>query len=231
MEVRHCRRPRRLAEIGGGRSALDAIEAGANVRNSTRGELRRLWRIAQRRGNCGVGRGHYGWPHARRRSRRRNHEIPPPYFHCPPRDGDDAARHACGRIRTDLPAPPDLRKRNFSPMWPTPARRNGAKRRPNPKSRISPTGTSGPTTPLPNRRGSRIAAPLSQNWERGGGEGLNHDTIGSAPSIRRAISPWRTTSGMAWKVPGRVGDSPIIGCGLYVDNAVGGAAAPDTATR
>ena len=32
-----------------------------------------------------------------------------------------------------------------------------------------------------------------------------------------------TTSGLAFKIPGRVGDSPIIGAGLYVDNAVGGA--------
>ena len=30
-----------------------------------------------------------------------------------------------------------------------------------------------------------------------------------------------TTSGMAWKIPGRIGDSPIIGAGLYVDNQVG----------
>jgi len=34
-----------------------------------------------------------------------------------------------------------------------------------------------------------------------------------------------TTSGLAYKLPGRVGDSPIIGAGLYVDNEVGGAAA------
>ena len=30
-----------------------------------------------------------------------------------------------------------------------------------------------------------------------------------------------TTSGLAWKIPGRVGDSPILGAGLYVDGAVG----------
>jgi N4-(beta-N-acetylglucosaminyl)-L-asparaginase len=28
---------------------------------------------------------------------------------------------------------------------------------------------------------------------------------------------------LAWKIPGRVGDSPLIGCGLYVDNEVGAA--------
>ena len=32
-----------------------------------------------------------------------------------------------------------------------------------------------------------------------------------------------TTSGLAWKIPGRIGDSPILGAGLYVDAAVGAA--------
>ncbi len=32
-----------------------------------------------------------------------------------------------------------------------------------------------------------------------------------------------TTSGLAWKIPGRTGDSPILGAGLYVDNEVGAA--------
>ena len=32
-----------------------------------------------------------------------------------------------------------------------------------------------------------------------------------------------TTSGLAWKIPGRVGDSPVLGAGLYVDNAAGAA--------
>ena len=32
-----------------------------------------------------------------------------------------------------------------------------------------------------------------------------------------------TTSGLAWKIPGRLGDSPILGAGLYVDSAVGAA--------
>jgi len=37
------------------------------------------------------------------------------------------------------------------------------------------------------------------------------------------ISGVTTTSGLAWKIPGRVGDSPLIGCGLYVDNETGAA--------
>ena len=35
------------------------------------------------------------------------------------------------------------------------------------------------------------------------------------------ISGTTTTSGLSFKIPGRVGDSPLIGCGVYVDNAVG----------
>jgi N4-(beta-N-acetylglucosaminyl)-L-asparaginase len=37
------------------------------------------------------------------------------------------------------------------------------------------------------------------------------------------MSGTTTTSGLAWKIPGRVGDSPIIGAGLYLDQDVGGA--------
>lgn len=35
------------------------------------------------------------------------------------------------------------------------------------------------------------------------------------------ISCTTTTSGLAFKIPGRVGDSPIVGAGLYVDNEIG----------
>ncbi len=44
-----------------------------------------------------------------------------------------------------------------------------------------------------------------------------------ALNARGEISGVTTTSGLAWKIPGRVGDSPIIGAGLYVDPDVGGA--------
>ena len=37
------------------------------------------------------------------------------------------------------------------------------------------------------------------------------------------ISSVTTTSGLSWKIPGRVGDSPIIGAGQYTDNDVGAA--------
>lgn len=54
----------------------------------------------------------------------------------------------------------------------------------------------------------------------------NHDTIGIVALDQAGnLSGACTTSGMAHKMHGRVGDSPIIGAGLYVDNEVGAAAA------
>jgi isoaspartyl peptidase/L-asparaginase-like protein (Ntn-hydrolase superfamily) len=54
----------------------------------------------------------------------------------------------------------------------------------------------------------------------------NHDTIGMlALDTQGNLSGACTTSGAAWKLHGRVGDSPIIGAGLFVDNEVGGATA------
>src|SRR5918997_507357 len=48
---------------------------------------------------------------------------------------------------------------------------------------------------------------------------INCDGINS----RGEICGVTTTSGLAWKIPGRIGDSPILGAGLYVDNAIGAA--------
>jgi N4-(beta-N-acetylglucosaminyl)-L-asparaginase len=54
----------------------------------------------------------------------------------------------------------------------------------------------------------------------------NHDTIGMlVMDVNGNICGGCTTSGWAYKLPGRVGDSPIIGAGLFVDNEIGGAVA------
>jgi N4-(beta-N-acetylglucosaminyl)-L-asparaginase len=54
----------------------------------------------------------------------------------------------------------------------------------------------------------------------------NHDTIGMiALDSKGNLSGACTTSGMAYKMHGRLGDSPIIGAGLYVDNEIGAATA------
>lgn len=63
-----------------------------------------------------------------------------------------------------------------------------------------------------------------ENKQHAPGNKYNHDTIGMlAIDAKGNISGACTTSGMAFKLHGRVGDSPIIGAGLYVDNEVGGA--------
>jgi N4-(beta-N-acetylglucosaminyl)-L-asparaginase len=63
-----------------------------------------------------------------------------------------------------------------------------------------------------------------ENKQKRPGSKYNHDTIGMlAIDAKGNISGGCTTSGMAFKLHGRVGDSPIIGAGLYVDNEVGGA--------
>ena len=55
---------------------------------------------------------------------------------------------------------------------------------------------------------------------------LNHDTIGMVALDNEGnLGGACTTSGMAFKMNGRVGDSPIIGAGLFVDNEVGAASA------
>ena len=52
----------------------------------------------------------------------------------------------------------------------------------------------------------------------------NHDTMGTiAMDSTGKLSGMVTTSGLAFKMRGRVGDSPIIGAGLFVDNEVGAA--------
>lgn len=62
------------------------------------------------------------------------------------------------------------------------------------------------------------------NWENEPNK--YHDTIGLLAIDRNAqLAGACTTSGMAAKIRGRVGDSPIIGAGLFVDNEIGAATA------
>ena len=70
-----------------------------------------------------------------------------------------------------------------------------------------------------------------EQWKRKGADhdtlpSDSHDTIGTiALDSRGDLAAVCTTSGIAYKLPGRVGDSPLIGCGLYADNEVGAAVA------
>ena len=57
-------------------------------------------------------------------------------------------------------------------------------------------------------------------------KGENHDTIGMvAIDGKGHVVSGCSTSGLAWKIPGRVGDSPLVGCGVYADDNVGAASA------
>jgi N4-(beta-N-acetylglucosaminyl)-L-asparaginase len=59
-----------------------------------------------------------------------------------------------------------------------------------------------------------------------GPEAFTYGTVNVlAVDARGDISGITSTSGLSWKIPGRIGDSPIIGAGLYVDNEIGAAGA------
>lgn len=54
----------------------------------------------------------------------------------------------------------------------------------------------------------------------------NHDTIGMVANDGKGhMVAGCSTSGLAFKIPGRVADSPLVGCGVYADDNVGGASA------
>jgi len=81
----------------------------------------------------------------------------------------------------------------------------------------------------------------SPEWKEHVSELFDHDPAQTAYAIRviehpptgtinclgvnakGEVSGTTTTSGLAWKIPGRVGDSPVVGAGLFVDGDVGGA--------
>jgi beta-aspartyl-peptidase (threonine type) len=61
--------------------------------------------------------------------------------------------------------------------------------------------------------------------ERDAAEAPVGDTVGAVARDERGnIAAGDSTGGRSFKHPGRVGDSPLIGCGIYADNRVGGAA-------
>jgi N4-(beta-N-acetylglucosaminyl)-L-asparaginase len=77
----------------------------------------------------------------------------------------------------------------------------------------------------PDRRASSDRRVLDLLFEDGFlGSRVVHGTINcNGINAKGEICGVTTTSGLAWKIPGRVGDSPILGAGLYVDGAVGAA--------
>ncbi len=76
--------------------------------------------------------------------------------------------------------------------------------------------------PVINIETKKQHGPFAPNFFEDGTP--NHDTMGLlAIDANNNLSGAVTTSGMAFKVHGRVGDSPIIGAGLFVDNEIGAA--------
>jgi N4-(beta-N-acetylglucosaminyl)-L-asparaginase len=87
------------------------------------------------------------------------------------------------------------------------------------REQLSPDDDYGPKSYLKNLKGhggSKGSTPLPVEYHHGTVNVLAVDSHGDIAGIT-------TTAGLSWKVPGRVGDSPIIGAGLYVDNLVGAA--------
>lgn len=68
-------------------------------------------------------------------------------------------------------------------------------------------------------------APASQPASAPGRAGIREPSYGTVTCLALTTSGdlagCTSTSGLAWKIPGRVGDSPILGAGLYVDNETG----------
>lgn len=57
-------------------------------------------------------------------------------------------------------------------------------------------------------------------------ERVGHDTIGMiALDSNGSLACGTTTNGASYKIPGRVGDSPVMGAGAYCETGVGGATA------
>ena len=81
--------------------------------------------------------------------------------------------------------------------------------------------------PVINIENKKQNGPFAPHFFEDGA--ANHDTMGLvALDINGNLSGAVTTSGMAFKLHGRVGDSPIIGAGLFVDNEVGAATSSGT---
>jgi len=100
------------------------------------------------------------------------------------------------------------------------------------REELNPNDNWGPSPHHPARAGNGSVSQVKlspeevafNEWVE---EILRHRPTGTinclAVDAKGDISGVTTTSGLAWKIPGRVGDSPLIGCGLYVDNDIGAA--------
>jgi N4-(beta-N-acetylglucosaminyl)-L-asparaginase len=78
--------------------------------------------------------------------------------------------------------------------------------------------------PSSNAPPSPARDPETETWHDADGIAYTYGTINmNAVDAKGDIGSVTTTSGLSWKIPGRIGDSPIIGAGQYCDNTVGAA--------
>ncbi len=97
------------------------------------------------------------------------------------------------------------------------------------KSRVNPNDAwldqpSKPPEPVRPTRDENEQASNVHIWYDRSGVPYTYGTINmNAVTSSGDIASVTTTSGLSWKIPGRVGDSPIIGAGQYCDNEVGAA--------
>jgi isoaspartyl peptidase/L-asparaginase-like protein (Ntn-hydrolase superfamily) len=81
----------------------------------------------------------------------------------------------------------------------------------------------------PQRLLTKESIRLWREWKRNqaspDASGSGHDTVGVIGWHKGHAIVACSTSGLPWKLPGRVGDSPIIGAGLYADDQAGAAVA------
>ncbi len=88
------------------------------------------------------------------------------------------------------------------------------------RERVSDRDDWGPPEHLKKKKNEEVGSNMDYDFDRPAGT-----TNVLAIDKNGDIAGVTTTSGLAFKIPGRVGDSPIIGAGLYVDNEIGAAAA------
>jgi N4-(beta-N-acetylglucosaminyl)-L-asparaginase len=97
------------------------------------------------------------------------------------------------------------------------------------KSRLNPNdawldqGTKPPAPIRPSRQDDEHARNAHIEYDRYGVPHTYGTINMNAVTANGNIASVTTTSGLSWKIPGRVGDSPIIGAGQYCDNEVGAA--------
>ncbi|KAF2883676.1 hypothetical protein ILUMI_22491 [Ignelater luminosus] len=85
----------------------------------------------------------------------------------------------------------------------------------------NPHGSCGPYKPI-----SENSINFKENWKQPKFNSYNHDTISMIViDNQHNVAAGTSTNGAKYKIPGRVGDSPIPGAGAYADNSVGAAVA------